>query len=136
MRKVRTIAVVGASRDQGKEACSVPLYLKSHGYRIVPVNPNAAEAIGEKAYPSLADIPESIANTIDAVEVFRPSEELPKVAREVVELKKRTDRPIVFWAQLGLKNDEAKETLEANGVDHVMDACMRVVHQINVRKAA
>lgn len=136
LSKARTIAVVGASRDPGKQAHSVPLYLKSHGYSIVPVNPNTAEAIGEKAYPSLRDIPVSVAETIDVVEVFRPSEELPRVAREVIEMKERTNAPVVFWAQLGLYNEEAKRILEANDVKYVMDACMRAIHQASVKKTA
>jgi predicted CoA-binding protein len=136
LRKAKTIAVVGASRDPEKDAHSVPLYLRTHGYRIVPVNPNAAEAIGEKAYPSLGDIPESITKAIDVVEVFRPSEELPRVAKEVAEMMKRTKKHIVFWAQLGLYNGEAEKILQANGVDYVMDACMRIVHQTYLRETA
>jgi len=61
------------------------------------------------------------------VEVFRPSEELPEVARQVVELRKQHQRPFVFWSQLGLENEEAKEILNGNGVPYVMNECMRVV---------
>jgi uncharacterized protein len=136
LSKAKTIAVVGASRDVGKEAHMVPRYLKHEGYRIVPVNPTAVEIMAEKAYPSLLDIPEAVAKSIDVVEVFRPSEELPAVAQQVVELRRRYARPIVFWSQAGLESDEAKRTLELGGVPYVMDACMRTVHQLYIRRTA
>jgi uncharacterized protein len=134
LKKYRTIAVVGASKNPEKEAHSVPRYLKEQGYLIVPVNPSATEIFGETAYHSLADIPEDVGRTIDVVEVFRPSEELPEVALQVAEMKKRCGRPFVFWAQQGLESDEAKRILERNGIQYVMDACMRTVHQVCVRK--
>ena len=133
LRKYRTIAVVGASRDPSKAANSVPKYLKDHGYRIIPVNPTANEIVGEKSYPSLSDLQEEVAQSVDIVEVFRPSQELPRVAREVVEMKKRYGRPFVFWAQLGLESEEAKKTLAKNDVGWVMNACMRTVHQLQLR---
>jgi len=136
LKRSKTIAVVGASKSPEKEAHTVPEYLKQKGYHIVPINPTATEILGETAYPSLKDVPEDLAKAIDAVEVFRPSEELPQVADQVVELKKRTGRPVVFWAQQGLENDEAKRILERNGIPYVMDACMRSIHQIHIRKAA
>jgi uncharacterized protein len=133
LKRSRTIAVVGASNTPEKEAYTVPRYLKEHGYRIVPINPSATEIHGEKSYPSLLDLPEDVARMIDVVEVFRPSAELPKVALQAVELKKKHDRPFVFWAQQGLENDEAKKILEENGIQYVMDACMRALHKIYVR---
>jgi uncharacterized protein len=136
MAKYRTIAVVGASKNPGKEAHSVPKYLKDNGYRIVPVNPFATEVVGETAYPSLADLPEEVGRTVDVVVVFRPSGELPGVALQAVEMKERLGRPFVFWAQQGLESEEAKRILERRGIDYVMDACMRTVHQVHVRKTA
>ncbi|MDA4122757.1 MAG: CoA-binding protein [Thaumarchaeota archaeon] len=128
LKKYRVIAVVGASKNPTKDAHTVPLYLKEHGYRVVPINPSADELFGEKAYPSLLDLPDALANEIEVVEVFRPSEDLPEVARQAVEVGKRRGRPLVFWAQKGLENEEAKETLSSNGALYVMNACMRVVH--------
>ena len=136
LSRSKTVAVVGASRDPEKEAHTVPLYLKRRGYQVIPVNPSADRIFDERAYPSLGDIPEQIARTIDVVEVFRPSEELPGVARQVVALSKRTGRPVAFWAQQGLESDEAKRILDDAGIPYVMDACMRALHQIYVRKTA
>jgi uncharacterized protein len=136
LKKYRTIAVVGASKNQEKEAHTVPAYLKEQGYRIVPVNPAAAEILGETAYRSLADIPDEVGRTVEVVEVFRPSEELPQVALQAAEMKRRCGRPFVFWAQQGLESEEAKGILERSGIDYVMDACMRTVHQIYVRESS
>jgi uncharacterized protein len=134
LEKYRTIAVVGASKNPGKEAYSVPRYLKDHGYRIIPVNPTATEVMGETAYHGLLDIPDAVGRTVDVVEVFRPSSELPQVALQAAEMKRRYGRPFVFWAQRGLESEEAKGILERNGIQYVMDACMRAVHQINVKR--
>ena len=136
LAKAKTIAVVGASRSPEKEANSVPRYLKERGYRIVPINPSADEILGERAYPTLLELPRELGMAVDVVEVFRPGEELPRVATEVVEMKKRYERAPVFWAQLGLENDEARRILEAGGIGYVMDACMRTVHQTYIRKTA
>ena len=133
MRTHKVIAVVGASTNPGKDAHSVPAYLREHGYRVVPINPAADEIFGERAFPSLASMPEQLAKEVEVIEVFRPSEELPQVARQVVELSKKYGRSYVFWAQAGLENDEAKEILTAGGIPYVMNACMRVVYSMAMR---
>jgi uncharacterized protein len=129
MRKYKVIAVVGASKNPEKDAYTVPAYLQERGYTIIPVNPTADEINGMKAYPTLAAIPDDLAKKVEVVEVFRPSEELPQVARQVAEMKKKTGRPYVFWGQLGLENEEAKKVLSDAKVDYVMDRCMRVEHR-------
>ncbi len=133
LKKARTIVVVGASNNPEKEAYTVPRYLREHGYKIIPVNPTATEIQGEKSYLSLQELPEAVARNVDVVEVFRPSEELPKVALQAVELRKRYGRQFVFWAQQGLESDEAKRILEESGIQYVMDACMRALHKTYFR---
>jgi uncharacterized protein len=135
LEKCKTIAVVGASKNLEKESHTVPRYLKQQGYLIVPINPTATEIMGEKAYPSLLAIPEEIGRTVDVIEVFRPSSELPQVALQAAEAKKRYGRPFFFWAQQGLESEEAKKILEKEDIQYVMDACMRTIHQLYVRKA-
>jgi predicted CoA-binding protein len=130
LSKYRTVAVVGASKNPEKEAYSVPAYLQRQGYTIIPVNPTVDSVHGVRAYPSLADIPDEKARTVDIVDVFRPSEEFPGLAKQVVEMKKRTGRPFVFWGQLRLENEEAKKILTAAKVDYVMDRCIRTEHQV------
>jgi len=129
LRKYRVIAVVGASKNPEKDAFSVPQYMKEHGYRIIPVNPTADQIVGEKAYPSLSDIPTDLAKQVEIVDVFRPSEDLPKVAQQTADMKNRYGRPFVFWAQLGLENDEAKRLLSENGIQYVMNDCVRAAHR-------
>lgn len=128
VKRYRVVAVVGASKNPEKDAHTVPAYLKQHGYRIIPINPTADRILDEKAYPSLADLPTELAKQVEVVEVFRPSEELPEVARQVVEMHKKFGRPFVFWAQTGLESEEAKKVLEESRIPYVMNACMRVVH--------
>lgn len=129
LRKYKVIAVVGASKNPEKEAFTVPEYMKEHGYKIIPVNPTADRILDEKAYPSLADLPPELAKHVEVVDVFRPSEELPQVAQQVIEMRKQYARPFVFWAQLGLENDDAKQMLSKNGIPYVMNACLRALHQ-------
>jgi uncharacterized protein len=128
--KYKVIAVVGASKNPEKEAFTVPAYLRQHGYTIIPVNPTTGMVNGLKSYPSLADIPADLARKVEVVEVFRPSEDLPEVARQVAKMKEKTGRPFVFWGQLGLENEDAKRILAEAKVDYVMDRCMRVEHQM------
>jgi predicted CoA-binding protein len=130
MRKYKVISVVGASKNPEKDANTVPAYLRQHGYTIIPVNPTTDSIDGLKAYPSLSAIPSDLANKVEVVDVFRPSEELPEVARQVVELMKRTGRPLVFWGQQGLENEDAKKILSDAKIDYVMDKCMRIEHRM------
>jgi predicted CoA-binding protein len=136
LKKYKTIAVVGASKNPEKEAHTVPLYMKEHGYRIIPVNPTTDQVLGEKSFSSLSEIPPEIAKQVEIVDVFRRSEELPEVARQVVEMKKRYGKPNVFWAQLDLENDEAKKILSDNGIPYVMNACVRMIHENQLAKVS
>ena len=117
LREAKTIAVVGLSRDPAKTAHAVPKALQSFGYRIVPVTPHAAELLGERAYASLADVP----GEIDVVEVFRPAEEAPGIAREAVAQGAKA-----LWLQQGIVSDEARRIAEEGGLDYVEDQCMAV----------
>jgi predicted CoA-binding protein len=129
LKKYKTIAVVGASKNPEKEAHTVPKYMKEHGYKIIPINPTTDRIIDEKTYPNLPGVPPDIAKTIEIVDVFRPSDQLPEVARQVVEMKQRYGKPNVFWAQLELENEEAKKILSDAKIDYVMNNCVRLVHQ-------
>jgi predicted CoA-binding protein len=115
----KTIAVVGASNTVGKPGHDIPRYLKSQGYRIVPVNPRGGEILGERAFESLreVDVP------IDVVEVFRPPEEALAVARDA-----RAVGANVLWFQQGTDSDEAVALAEAAGLTVVTKRCMGVTH--------
>ncbi|MEU1964902.1 CoA-binding protein [Micromonospora sediminicola] len=107
------IAVVGASRDPGKAAHRVPLEMRRHGWRIIPVNPTVDELFGEKAYPTLADIP----HPVDLVDVFRPARDAVEVVRQAV---------AIGWLQLGIVSAEARRIAEEAGIDYVEDRCLIV----------
>ncbi len=115
-----TIASVGLPRDQGSPAYEIASYLQSHGYRIIPVNPNAEEILGEKAYPDLASVPEPI----DVVQVFRPGEYLPEIVEQAIRVGAKA-----VWTQDGIINERAAEIARKGGLQIVMNACMRTVHQ-------
>jgi predicted CoA-binding protein len=119
----RTIAVVGLSSDPTRPSHRVARYLKSKGYRIVPVNPNETEVLGVQAYPDLRDIPKEVA--VDVVNVFRRAEETPAVARAAVEIGAK-----VLWLQSGIVNEEAFRIGEEGGLDVVMGVC---IHDASVR---
>ncbi|NJC69365.1 CoA-binding protein [Planosporangium thailandense] len=113
-----TIAVVGASRNPGKPAHSVPAQMLRHGWRVIPVNPYSDELWEQRAYPVLAEIPEPV----DLVNVFRPAEEAAEVVREAVEIGARA-----VWLQLGIASPEARAIAEEAGIDYVEDECIAVV---------
>ena len=124
LQYARTIAVVGASRDPSKAAGSVPPSMQRHGFRIIPVNPYADELYGEKAYRTLADVPEPI----DIVDVFRPSPDAPEVARQAVAVGARA-----VWLQQGIRSAEARRIATEGGLDYVEDNCIaveRALHQV------
>lgn len=123
LQNTEVIAVVGISRDPEKSACTVPKYLQRHGYRIIPVNPNAKgqTILGERVYGELTDVPDSI----DMVQVFRPSEEAPGIAEEAIEIGAK-----YLWMQSGIVSGEAEEAAEAAGLMVVMDVCARVCHRL------
>jgi uncharacterized protein len=115
----KTIAVVGASGDQTKAAHTVPRYLQRQGFRIIPVNPRGGEILGEKAFERLTDIPESV----DVVDVFRPSEETPEVARDAVKVGAK-----ILWLQEGIESEEAERIASEGGLKVVMNRCMGHTH--------
>ncbi len=117
LRESKTIAVVGLSREPHKPAHQVPASLQALGFRIIPVNPEAHELLGEKSYPRLADIPEPV----DVVEVFRPARDAAAVAREAAELGIGA-----IWLQLGIRSPEAAAIAADAGMDYVEDRCMIV----------
>jgi predicted CoA-binding protein len=121
LEQSNVIAVVGASRDPGKSAHSVPRQMQLHGWRIIPVNPFADELFGERAYRTLAEVPEPI----DVVDVFRPSGDAPSVARQAAAVGARA-----LWLQQGITSDEARRIAEDAGMDYVEDLCIAVARAI------
>src|SRR5487761_1007305 len=118
LERATTIAVVGASRDPNKAGGSVPEGLQRRGFRIIPINPYADELFGERAYRSLADVPEKI----DLVDVFRPAADAPEIARQAVAIGAKA-----LWLQEDIRSEEARRIAEAAGLDYIEDECTAVV---------
>jgi predicted CoA-binding protein len=114
----RTVAVVGLSSRPDRPSHDVAAYLQRHGFRIVPVNPNETEVLGEHAYRSLLEIPKDV--SVDVVNVFRRSEETPAVARDAVAIGAK-----VLWLQEGIVNEEAYRIASDAGLDVIMGVCIR-----------
>ncbi len=114
-----TIAIIGLSRNELRASNFVGYYLRRHGYRVIPVNPNETEILGQVSYPSLLDVPVPV----DIVNVFRAPGALPAIAREAVEIKAGA-----LWCQFGVINEEAAQIAEDGGVAVVMDRCLKVEH--------
>jgi predicted CoA-binding protein len=121
LQRTRTVALVGASSNRARPSYFVTTYFlsSSASYTLWLVNPREKEILGQPVYPSLADLP----GPPDLVDVFRRSEELPGVANEAVEAGAR-----VFWAQLGLFNEEAAAVAHTAGLDVVMNRCLKIEH--------
>lgn len=116
-----TIAVVGLSDNPERTSYMVSAAMQQKGYRIIPVNPNATEILGEKCYASLKEIPEPV----DIVNVFRRSEYCASVASEAAEIKAK-----VLWLQLGIVNEEAAGIAAQHGMTAIMDRCIKVEDSI------
>jgi hypothetical protein len=129
LTKYKNVAVVGLSKEPGKDSHRVSAYLKQHGYCIIPVNPFADEVLGEKSYKSLLDIPPEIQKTIEIVDIFRPAKDVPPIVDQAIRLKAMYGRPFVVWMQLGIVNEQAAEAARKAGLIVVMDKCMMVEHQ-------
>ena len=125
----RVIAVVGLSKEPEKPSFQVGLYLKAHGYKIIPVNPFTDKVLGEKSYKTLLDIPINIQQKIEVVDIFRRSEDVLPIIEQAVKLRKMHGTPHVVWMQSGIVNDEAAEVARNAGLVVVMDECMKKNHR-------
>jgi predicted CoA-binding protein/signal transduction histidine kinase len=124
LQRVKTIAVVGIRAGPEVPAHTVPAYLQSVGYRVIPVNPSLTEVLGEKAWPDLRSVPEPV----DLVLVFRRSDAVPQIVDDAVAIGAK-----VVWMQEGIRNDDARVVAEAHGLQVVMDTCIRSAHRRMVR---
>jgi predicted CoA-binding protein len=124
----KTIAVVGLSKNPEKASNDVASYLKSHGYRIVPINPTADEVLGDKCYESLHDVPDGLKREIEVLDIFRRPEDVPPIVEEAIQLRKAFPRLTTVWMQLGIVNEEAAEKARQTGLNVVMDRCMKIEH--------
>lgn len=120
----KNIAVIGLSDQPFRTSYMISKAMEEAGYNIIPVNPSIKEAMGKKAYSSLAEVEEDI----DIINVFRRSEFLSEHAREAAETNAK-----VFWAQQGVYNEEAYNYLEEKNFTVIMDSCIKVIHSMLIR---
>lgn len=123
LNETKTIAVVGFSRRQSRAGYYVPAYLHEQGYRIIPVNPYLDQALGEKAYSELSDIPEPV----DLVLIFQRSENVPPFVDQAIEIGAKA-----VWMQQGIYNESSAKKAREAGLDVVQNACMMVEHRVQM----
>ena len=115
----KTIAVVGLSANWWRPSFFAAKYMQDHGYRIIPVNPNYDEILGEKCYDRIEDIPDPG----DVVDIFPRPEVTPALAQSAVAIGAG-----VFWMQIGVVNDESARIAESGGLEVVMNRCVKIEH--------
>jgi predicted CoA-binding protein len=124
LARVKTIAVVGLSASPMRASHGVSAYMQAAGYKIIPVNPQIGEALGEKAYPSLIEMSSEVSKKVDLVDVFRRSEYVDEIVEQAMQLK----IPAI-WLQEGVINERAVEKARRAGIFVVMDRCILKEHR-------
>jgi predicted CoA-binding protein len=120
LRNSKTIAVVGLSGRRSRPSYGVSEYMQSNGYRIIPVNPNEAEILGEKVYASLDEVPQPI----DIVDIFRRSESVPEIVDAAIRIGAKG-----IWMQEGVIHEQAADKARAAGIEVIMDRCILKEHR-------
>ncbi len=131
LSKFKTIAMVGVSKDPKKTSTIVMKYMQDYGFKIYPVNPSAKGEIilGEKVYAKITDINESV----DIVDVFRPSKEVYEIAKDSVKIGAK-----VLWLQLGIRDENSKKLIEDNKMEYIENKCTKMEYQkhfLKIRQA-
>ena len=131
LSKYKSIAMIGVSNDPTKASTIVMKYMQKYGFKVFPVNPKARgqKILGEEVYEKITDIKD----TVDIVDVFRPSKEALDIAKDTVSIKAK-----VLWLQLGIKSEEAKKIVEENKIVYIEDKCTKMEYQkhfLKVRQA-
>ena len=123
LKECRVLAIVGLSANWHRPSHFAAKYMLEHGYRVIPVNPQYQEVLGQKCYASLRDIPRSVVGRVDMVDVFRKTADVMPVAEDAIAIGAR-----VLWQQLGVRNEEAAAKARAAGLETVMDRCVKIEH--------
>ena len=131
LTKYKTIAMIGVSNDPTKASTIVMKYMQKYGFKVYPVNPRAKgqKILGEEVFEKITDIKD----TVDIVDVFRPSKEAIDIAKDTVSIKAK-----VLWLQLGIKSEQAKKIVEENKIEYVEDRCTKMEYQkhfLKIRQA-
>ena len=127
LSKYKSIAMIGVSNDPTKASTIVMKYMQKYGFKVFPVNPKAKgqKILGEEVFEKITDIKD----TVDIVDVFRPSKEALDIAKDTVNIKAK-----VLWLQLGIRSEEAKKIVEENKIEYVEDRCTKMEYQTHFLK--
>ncbi len=119
LSKYKSIAMIGVSNDPSKASTIVMKYMQKYGFKVFPVNPKAKgqKILGEEVYEKITDIKDSV----DIVDVFRPSKEALDIAKDTINIKAK-----VLWLQLDIRNEEAKKIVEANNILYIENKCTKI----------
>ena len=131
LSKYKTIAMIGVSKDPTKPSTIVMKYMQKYGFKVIPVNPRAKgeKILGEKVYAKITDINESV----DIVDVFRPSKEVYEIAKDSVKIGAK-----VLWLQLGIRDENSKKLIEDNKMEYIENRCTKMEYQkhfLKIRQA-
>ena len=119
LKNARTIAIVGLSDTPTRDSHSVALYMMEKGYKIIPVNPNCSEILGEKSYPDLLSIPDKV----DIVDIFRKTDFIPEIVDEAIKIKAGA-----VWMQLDLYHEQAARKAREAGLTVIQSKCIKIEH--------
>lgn len=126
LREANTIAIIGCSANKYRTSYHIASYLKENGYRIIPVNPNYEEVLGQKCYPEMDAIPTDA--TIDIVDIFRDSQFTADMVSDIIDWSNKTGQKPLVWTQLAVSSSDAKTMAEEAGLDYVENRCIMVEH--------
>lgn len=126
LEAAKVIAVVGCSGQPTRTSHKIARYMQERGYRIIPVNPNYEEVLGEVCYPDLPSVPDDV--EIDVVDIFRAPRHTADMVRTAIERTEATGRKPVVWTQLGVSSPEAEDLAADAGLPYVRNRCIKVAY--------
>lgn len=126
LEKAETIAIIGCSTNKYRTSYHIASYLKENGYKIIPINPNYEEVLGEKCYSEMSEISDDI--KIDIVDIFRDSQYTADMVRDIIDWSEKSGQKPLIWTQLAVSSSEAKSLAEEAGHDYVENECIMVQH--------
>ena len=127
LRTIKTVAVIGCSSNPYRTSHHIASYLQDNGIRVIPINPNESEVLGEKTYDTILDLPEGL--DIDIVNIFRNKRFTREMVEEIVEWSESTEQKPVVWTQLDVSTDSARKLAEDHGLEYVENRCLMVEHR-------
>jgi len=126
-KDIHTIAVIGCSSNPNRTSHQIARYIQDVGYRLIPINPNETDVLGEPCYDSIYDLPDNL--SIDMIDIFRNKKYTEKTVSEIVEWSESTGQKPIIWTQLNVSTPKAKEMAEKNGFEYIENRCLMVEHR-------